>query len=156
MWLRSASLQDLDMINAVIERAVMTWDLPARVKRLSLPTYLYDVADLAAMDIVVAGIDETIAGVAAWEAAATRENPPKQTFLLLHGIFVDPGRQGRGIGVGLLRGAERSAAEHGFDGVLVKAQRGAEGFFLAHGFERMPVGEHQRDYPYRLCKPVGR
>lgn len=99
MWLRSASLQDLDMINAVIEHAVMTWDLPARVKRLSLPTYLYNVADLATMDIVVAGVDETIAGTAAWEAAAARENSPKQTFLLLHGIFVDPGRQGRGVGL---------------------------------------------------------
>ncbi len=38
--IRLAGHADLEAINRVIEVAVMTWDLPDRVKRLSLPAYL--------------------------------------------------------------------------------------------------------------------
>ncbi|WP_245795405.1 hypothetical protein [Thioalkalivibrio denitrificans] len=37
--LRAGDKSDLPAINAVIERAVMTWRLPDRVKRLSLPRH---------------------------------------------------------------------------------------------------------------------
>ncbi len=36
----------LDAINHVIEAAVMIWDLPERVKRLSLSSYYYTEQDL--------------------------------------------------------------------------------------------------------------
>lgn len=38
--LRPASPADLGEISALIERAVMTWRLPERVKRLALPSYI--------------------------------------------------------------------------------------------------------------------
>ncbi len=38
--IRPANQADLETINGVIESAVMTWRLPDRVKRLSLPSYL--------------------------------------------------------------------------------------------------------------------
>jgi hypothetical protein len=40
------------------------------------------------------------------------------------------------------------------DGVLVKAQPGAEQFFLALGLERLSVEDHRRDYPHRFWKPL--
>ena len=52
--LRPALKTDLDAINRVIEAAVMTWKLPERVKRLSLPSYRYTLADFAHLEMVVA------------------------------------------------------------------------------------------------------
>lgn len=37
MTLRPATADDLEAVNRVIENAVMTWDLPDRVKRLASP-----------------------------------------------------------------------------------------------------------------------
>jgi hypothetical protein len=44
--LRSAAPADLDAINTVIERAVQTWELPHRVKRLALVSYRDNTFDL--------------------------------------------------------------------------------------------------------------
>ena len=77
--LRPATLDDLPAINRVIEAAVMTWDLPERVKRLSLPSYRYDAFDFDHLQMVVAE-DATgqPVGLASWEAADPREfaTPP--------------------------------------------------------------------------------
>ena len=54
IWLRPATQVDLAAINAVIERAVMTWQLPERVKRLTLPSYRYSAHDLEHLHIVIA------------------------------------------------------------------------------------------------------
>ena len=47
-----------------------------------------------------------------------------------------------------------AAREQGFDGLLVKAQPAAEGFFLTRGLERLPTADPARDYPHRLWKAV--
>jgi len=52
--IRPARQIDLDAINRVIEAAVMTWDLPARVRRLSLASYSHTLLDLQHLDMVVA------------------------------------------------------------------------------------------------------
>ena len=52
--LRLAIDADLGTVNAVIERAVMTWKLPERVKRLAMPSYRYAGYDLKYLHIVVA------------------------------------------------------------------------------------------------------
>ena len=68
---------------------------------------------------------------------------------------VDDDYQRRGIGTRLLQTAEQAARHASLDGLVVKAQRGAESFFIANGFVALPVDDAARDYPHRLWKPVG-
>ena len=153
--LRPGTAADLDPVNRIIERAVMTWDLPERVKRLSLPVYRYDAADLDVLALVVAeDADGAIAGLAAWAPAAAQETPGGRPGLLLHGLYVDPDRQGHGVGGRLLAAAEGAASDQGLQGVLVKAQPGAEDFFVGRGFRELAVRDPARDYPHRFWKPL--
>lgn len=153
--LRRATPTDLDAVNAVIERAVMTWQLPERVKRLTLPSYRYNAHNLEHLEMVLAeDADRAVIGVAAWEPASPADAPPGRRALLLHGLYVDPGRQRRGAGGCLLDAAVAAAREQGFDGLLVKARPEAEGFFFARGLERLPVTNPEREYPHRFRKAV--
>ena len=153
--LRWATPADLEALNAVIEAAVMTWDLPERVKRLSLPSYRYAPHDLDHLQIMVAEApDSGIVGVAAWEPADSGDTPAGSRALLLHGIYVMPERQGAGTGTRLVDAAVAAAGEQGFDGLLVKAQAGANRFFRSLGFEQLPVENPERDYPHRFWKTV--
>jgi predicted N-acetyltransferase YhbS len=155
--LRAATPADLDAINTVIERAVQTWELPQRVKRLALVSYRYNTFDLEMLHIVVAQDSKNrIIGVATWEAADAREAPPGCNALLLHGIYVDPDSHRQGIGCRLLNAAELAAREQGFDGLLVKAQSGATGFFTSRGMQPLAVADSQRDYENRYWKSSGR
>jgi predicted N-acetyltransferase YhbS len=153
--LRPAEKADLPAVNKVIERAVKTWKLPERVIRLAMPTYLYTGHDLQHLHIVLAE-DSTVGviGVAAWEAAAVRDCPEGRRGLLLHGLYVDPGQQQRGTGRRLLSAAAAAAREQGYDGLLVKAQADAEGFFSKQGLQLLAVTDASRDYPSRYWLAV--
>lgn len=147
---RPAGTDDLGALNGVIERAVMTWKMAERVKRLSLPSYRYHAHDLDHLHVVVAeDAAHAIVGVAAWEGTAARDVPDDGRGLLLHGLYVEPDRQHQGIGSRLLDAAVSAAREGGFDGLLVKAQADANEFFAAHGLQRLPVVDPVRDYPHR-------
>ena len=149
--LRPANKADLAAINRVIERAVQTWNLPERVKRLALPTYLYNEHDLDHLRLVVAEDSAAaVIGVAAWEDAAARDCPQGRRGLLLHGLYVDPDRQRGGAGSRLLSAAAGAARKQGYDGLLVKAQADAEGFFRAQGLQQLAVADASRDYPNRF------
>lgn len=127
----------------------------ACVKRLSMPLYRYSEHDLDFLDLVIAEAEGIgIVGVAAWEQAAPGDTPAGHSALLLHGIYVAPDQQRKGVGTQLFEAAEKTASSRGFDGVLVKAQSGAEDFFFALGLERVPVEDHHRDYPHRFWKFV--
>jgi len=155
--LRPASPFDLRTVNGVIETAIHTWELPARVKRLSVPLYRYSEHDLDFLDLVVAEAEGIgIAGVAAWEQADPGDVPAGHRALLLHGIYVAPDQHRKGAGTRLFEAAEKAASSRGFDGVLVKAQLGAEHFFLALGLEPVAVQDDRRDYPHRFWKSVTR
>jgi hypothetical protein len=49
----------------------------------------------------------------------------------------------------LLDAAATAARDQGMDGLLVKAQADASGFFAARGLQRLAVDDPARDYPYR-------
>jgi GNAT superfamily N-acetyltransferase len=144
---------DLEGINRVIEAAVMTWHLPERVKRLSLPGYRYSSLDLEHLEIVIAEDDrQHTLGVAAWEPAEDGDAPAGKKALLLHGIYVDPPQHHRGIGRLLFSAAEHAVRNQDCDGLLVRAQQGANGFFIAQGMERLHVDSPARQYANRFWK----
>ena len=157
LTLRHATRGDIDRVNSLIEAAIATWDLPERVKRLSLASYRYNEYDLAHADIVVA--EDTrgdLLGVAVWEPADASDTPKAATALLLHGLYVEPSVHHEGIGTRLLDAAEQAARTRGFDGLLVKAQRTAEGFFIARGLRPLLPEAPDRNYPHRLWKLLSR
>lgn len=153
--IRPAQTGDIAALNGIIERAITTWNLPERVKRLSLPSYRYQAHDLGHLHIVVAAdAAHEIIGVAAWEAANPRDLTAGKRGLLLHGIYVDPTKQKQGVGSRLLEAALAAARAEGCDGLLVKAQADASGFFAARGMARLPVENPERDYPHRYWQPA--
>lgn len=155
LHVRPALAADLPAINGVVERAVMTWKLPERVKRLALPSYRYHAHDLHHQRMLVAELaDIGIAGVAALETAEPRDLPTALSGLMLHGLYVDPVWQGLGIGTHLIEAAFAACRETGHDGLLVKAQPNAASFFQSRGMQRLAVKDPDRDYPYRYWKSV--
>ena len=153
--LRQAHTDDLPAINAIVERAIATWQLPERVKRLSLPSYRYHPHDLVHLHLVVAeDADHALVGVAAWEPANPRDLPAGNGGLLLHGLYVDPACKHQGVGSQLLAAAEAAASAQNLDGVLVKAQADANGFFEARGLQRLPSEDVARHYPHRFWLPA--
>lgn len=154
--LRIANRDDLQDINTVIEAAIMNWHLPERIKRLALPVYRYTPIDYEHLEIIVAELkDDGIVGVAACEITDTDEVPGKAA-LLLHGLYVRPEFQHHGIGSQLFSAVETSVTEHGCDGLLVKAQTDAVGFFEGHGMQHLESINPESDYAHRFWKAVGK
>ena len=150
---RPAIAEDIDDINLVIEAAVMTWNLPERVKRLSLSSYRYTEMDLKHLDMVIAEDEgKHIIGVAAWEQADSRDIPSGESALLLHGVYVDPAKHHQDVGSRLFHAAEQAVLDHSYSGLLVKAQEDAVGFFQAQGMSQLPVEDAARHYANRFWK----
>jgi predicted N-acetyltransferase YhbS len=152
--LRQAGPDDLPAINRVVEAAFMTWDLPERVKRLSLPSYRYDGMDLRHLDLVLAEREDEVLGVAAWEPAAAADCPPGQQGLLLHGLYVHPEHMRQRLGARLLQAARKAAVAQGYDGLLVKAHNDSVGFFERMGLQALPVDDAARHYDKRFWLPI--
>ncbi len=146
--------RDLDTANAIIAEGVSGWNLTERVKRLSLPLYQYDAADLKHLTIVLAIRNGVPAGVAAWEPAPPGQIPDGVHALLLHGLYVRRDMQRQGIGSALLCACRASAREQRLQGALIKAQADAAGFFDARGLQRLPVQQWDRDYELRYWLPA--
>ncbi len=151
--LRAGTRADLAAINEVVTAAVMGWPLPDRVKRLALAGYRYGEDDFAVMQFLVAAIPSATSaldGVAAWEPADPRDVPGGVAGAwLLHGLYVRPAAQRRGIGTALLEALLAGARAAGVPGLLVKANRHAADYFRARGLQALAVVDPQRDYPYR-------
>lgn len=153
--IRPAIQADLDNVNRVIEIAVMGWNLPERVKRLSLPSYHYTLLDFEHFEFQVAEDEQQkIVAVAAWEPAESKDIPEEQTALLLHGIYVDPAYQHKGIGHQLFQCAEQAARQQQYDGLVVKAQEDANGFFIYEGMSQLPIEDSSRQYANRFWKQI--
>jgi N-acetylglutamate synthase-like GNAT family acetyltransferase len=151
--IRLANKGDLPQVNQIIEKAIKTWQLPERVKRLALPSYLYNELDLLHFYVFVVESNGSIVGVGAVDRDPV-ELEGSGSVMLLHGIYVDPDYQRAGIGSQLLKYAESSCREHRVDGLLVKVQKGAENFFQAMGLKRLAVKNSERDYENRYWKPI--
>lgn len=149
--IRPATQADLEPVNRLIKDAVMTWNLPERVKRLSLSSYYYTGLDLKHLRICVAEDDgQHIVGVVAWEEANPTDTPKDKSALLLHGIYVDPKHQNRGIGRQLFVVVKQAAQLHAYDGLLVKAQEGAKEFFISQGMRKLSTEDSSRHYANRF------
>jgi GNAT superfamily N-acetyltransferase len=153
IYIRPAKPVDLGAVNRVIEAAVMTWELPERVIRLSLPSYRYTASDLDHLEIMVAEDHRhNILGIAAWEPADANDASAGHLALLLHGIYVHPSHHHQGMGRRLFSAAEEAVCKRPYEGLLVKAHKGATGFFLSQGMNRRQVNDLLRDYEYRFWK----
>ena len=126
--IRDAVVTDLPAINTVIDAAIKTWDLPARVIRLSLPSYHYNESDLQHLSMIVAEQDNCVIAVAAWEKADIYEVDDDINAALLHGIYVAPEFQSKGVGRQLFNHVEKVAMKAGYESLIVKAQKQANGF----------------------------
>jgi GNAT superfamily N-acetyltransferase len=157
-FIRLAGAEDLPAVNAVVEAAVMAWPLPLRLRRLSLPVLTYDAADAADYEILLRedGGRHPV-GVAAWraqpaDAGCAPELPP---HALLHGLYVHPVEQRRGVGRALQRTVARRAEERGLAGILVKAERVSTNYFAGCGYRPLAVPQDQPGaYPYRFWIPL--
>ncbi len=149
--IRFAKDSDLEQANAVIARAIMTWDLPARTRRLIRPLYQYDEHDLRHLTMMVAeNASGDIVGVATWEPANSSDTPGGRKGLLLHGIYVSPECHRFGIGGRMIERALHTARRAGCAGVLAKSNRSAREFYQATGWQLLKVENPDRDYPYRF------
>jgi GNAT superfamily N-acetyltransferase len=148
----SAVARDLHGINRVIAAAINAWTVSDRVKRLALPLYHYELADLEDLHIDKAvDTQGIILGVIAWGAVGPQDTLGREGEALLHGLYVDPAFQGLGIGKTLFEYAKQRAGRGGYRGFIVKASKDAMGFFERLGSIRE---EHAPNaYPYLFWLP---
>jgi GNAT superfamily N-acetyltransferase len=143
---RPLGTKDLEAINDVIAEAVLAWPLPERMKRLALPLLCYDEVDLLHFHAIGAyGLDRTVRpvdlfGVALWDQDA------------LHGLYVRPEAQGRGVGRQLLESVASQARQAGIARLLVKAERVSAGYFQRQG---LTVAGSEAAYPYAFYLDTG-
>lgn len=152
--LRRAGSADVALVNQIVDAAVSTWGLPARVRRLAAPSLRYTARDLEHMDAVIAqDAQGKPLGVAVAEPAGMGDAPSGRSALLLHGLYVVPAHHGEGIGGRLLAWVAGLAAHQGRDGVAVRAWREAEDFFRSRGFQEVTPGNSVGGHPRRLWLP---
>lgn len=156
MTVRNADKSDLATINQVITNAVMAWPMPERARRLIVPVLCYnDAEDLDYYQALVWEQDGQIVGVATWDI--TRQiDTVKGRAKLLHGLFIAPDFQRRGIGQTLIDevAVRAAASDASLDGLLIKAERVAIGFFEHCGLEQIKAVV-PGDYPYQFWRPLG-
>ena len=155
VFIRQVRQDELDAVNDIIESCVMSWDLPERVKRLSLSSYRYRPYDLKHFEMMVAEATwGEIIGVAVWEPASTADLPENKAGLLLHGLYVAPQHQDQGVGGQLINSALEAVCTQRMDGLLVKAQSDAIGYFRSRGFTNLPIENPTKDYPHRWWRAI--
>ena len=137
---------DLVAINAIIKRAVMHWPMALRVRSRVVSILQYNSLDMASYTFFSAKYDEFIMGAIALDFEYNA-NDRSCKELLLHGIYVEPAAQGRGIGRTLLDFAEGQAHEHNYNSVILRAERVSRGFFEQCGYTHSSP-KTVDDYPY--------
>lgn len=155
MSVRDATHSDLPTVNRIIAESVVSWGLPERVRRLATPSLNYSETDLQHMTVVLlthaahGGI-----GVAAWEEASRLDAPAGVRAFLLHGLYIVPDYQQRGLGTKLIELAANWIRDRGYDGIAVRAWRDSSDFFAARGFVPIDRDAPADLYPRRLWKAL--
>lgn len=144
--------RDLDTINGVVAAATLSWNLPARVRRLALPSLLYNAVDLQHMSIARVDADTVGAlGVALWEETGDAGQAANKRAVLLHGLYILPHYQRHGVGTRLLELVADWARARGFESIIARAWRESESFFIARGFTARGANGTADTYPRTLC-----
>jgi GNAT superfamily N-acetyltransferase len=147
--------RDLDTINGVVAAATLSWNLTARVRRLALPSLLYNAVDLQHMCIARIDADTVGAlGVALWEDTAEAGQATDKRAVLLHGLYILPHYQRHGVGTCLLELVADWARARGFESLIARAWRESESFFIARGFTARAANGTADTYPRTLCASV--
>jgi len=155
LLVRTAGVDDLSTVNAIVDAAVDTWALPERVRRLSAPSLRYGRVDLTHMEILLAENETGQAvGAAALEHADEIDTPEARRALLLHGLYVRPARQRSGVGAHMVRQVMGIARARGVDGVSTRVWRESEAFFVALGFVPFGDAAAASRHPRRMWKPL--
>ena len=129
-------LERLDTVNRVVEKAVGTWSLAERVRRLVLPSLLYHEIDLQHMRFLVLDDEEgEAAAVAVWEEASFEGENQSARSVQLHGLYVLPRWQRQGLGSSLLEFVSLWTGRRDIAGITARAWRESEPFFRLNGFE---------------------
>lgn len=143
-------MSDLTAASAVIERAVMNWPLPEKLRRASIAVLRYGGVDLDHFEIFACRSKTSTIGVLALDFY--RGGPDgRQRDVLLHGLYIDPLFQHQGLGKKLVAFAERLAGLRFRDEMTIKAERVSCAFFERCGYRHRPPGT-DTDYPYCFSK----
>ena len=139
---------DLTAINQVVTSAAMAWPKSERVKRLVLPVLNYTAEDFNYYKFLLCKDRGQCVGIAVLDIEMPVETA-RGTGRLLHGLYVTPAEQGRGQGQLLLKKTLDLAASVGADGLVVKAERVAIGFFEHCGLQLLPASG-PAEHPYQF------
>ncbi len=152
-----ATPTDLRQLNDVIQRAVSTWQLPERVRRLTAPFFTVDEQDLRDRQWLVSkNQDGTVVGVAHWTKALGYDLPEGcQGAAVIHGLYVDSTQQRRTVGTSLLRHIDQLALQADLPALVVRAQRSAESYFVSQQFRPLRDEPDGPTYPRGLWRPTG-
>ncbi|MDJ0882376.1 MAG: GNAT family N-acetyltransferase [Gammaproteobacteria bacterium] len=142
---------DLFKINAIVRSSLWGWQLPERVKKLSLSSYLYDEADLNDLSIYLMKSDNEVLGVLVLEIPMMSCQKDRQD-LSIHGLYIVPEHQRKGLGLKMLDFALNQAMDLGLSGMTVKSQKDATSFYLKAGFRLMRSYPKTREYENSLRK----
>ncbi|MBT5388081.1 MAG: GNAT family N-acetyltransferase [Porticoccaceae bacterium] len=152
MTIETGTPMDLSAINRIITQAVMAWPMPERIKRLSVPVICYDSEDFKHYQFLLYLEEQMPIAVAAWNPDTVLHTAAGKGRLL-HGLYVLPDCQGRGLGRLLMERVFEQAAEAHVEGVLIKAERASVGFFEHCGLERL-AARSETDYPYQFWRSL--
>lgn len=134
--IRRARAADHDMLEAVEWRAGLALD-EYRDQLLAHPDVIHVPPDfIDAGRVLVAEVDDEIAGFAAWL-------PVGDGVAELDGLFVDPALWRRGIGRRLIRALRTAVRDEDMDLIFVVANPGAEAFYRHCDFVRTGEADTQ-------------
>jgi N-acetylglutamate synthase-like GNAT family acetyltransferase len=138
--MRKAGVEDLNSINRIIELCLSNRPVSDRIKKLTLPSLLFESTDLEYMAIWVAG--EPVNGVLGLQEI--------DEGMLLHSMYVDPNNYNQGVGSELFRHARKLTAKNNKDRLIVKAFSESIGFFEKIGFTPSDILNYPHTLEHRL------
>jgi GNAT superfamily N-acetyltransferase len=125
---RRAVCGEAAQITALVLRSKAVWGYEAQFMRRAAAELVVSEQDIAARDVFVAQVGETLAGVTGIDHVA---KPPELDLL-----FVDPTHMGTGVGRALLRHALAAARARGLHELAIVSDPHAETFYLSQGAVR--------------------